>query len=197
MLSIVVPVYNEKENVEVLILRIERTLSPYFEFEIIFVDDKSDDGTFELLSDLSQNHPIRVFRKIGKRGKSYSLVQGLREAQFDTLAIIDADLQYPPEAILEMVKKLNEFDVVVANRKTDRNTFLRKALSGTFRLINKSIFNLNFDVQSGLKVFRREVWESSAYKINSPWTFDLEFLRRSRDLGFKIGSVDIEFSKRN
>ncbi len=198
MLSVIVPTYNERENVEPLILRLEEALLPYLEFEIIFVDDKSEDGTFEFLNELSSLHPIRVFRKTGKKGKAYSLIQGFLSAKYDILAILDSDLQYDPGEIYEMLKRLKDYDIVVANRKVNKTGKLRTFLSKTFKNVFSNLFfDINADVQSGLKVFRREVIETISYRAKSAWTFDLEFLKRAKEAGFTIGSHDIEFKKRN
>src|SRR3989344_5885999 len=132
MVSIVVPCFAEKENIAELCERIHRSLAPYCEFEIIFVDDKSTDGTWELLGELANKYPIRAFRKVGKRGKAYSLVQGFAQAKFDLVAMIDADLQYPPEAILPMILKLGEVDIVVSSRGEDRGNSLRRVSSRAF-----------------------------------------------------------------
>lgn len=198
MLSIVVPTYNEKENVEALVARIENALTAYFDFEIIFIDDKSTDGTFELLGQIqTRNEKVSVFSKVGKRGKAFSLVQGFAKAKFDLIAMIDADLQYPPEEIFPMVQKLREFDVLVADRKINQEGAVRKLFSKTFRtLFGQGIYKLNVDIQSGLKVFKKEVISEISFTAKSGWTFDLEFLRRAHEAGFKIGSHDIEFAKR-
>jgi len=86
--------------------------------------------------------------------------------------------------------------VVVANRKTGDKHKLRRLLSLTFRTVfGRMLWNMNLDVQSGLKVFRAELLN----RINvhsKPWTFDLEFLLRARNAGYKLGEVDIDLDQR-
>jgi cellulose synthase/poly-beta-1,6-N-acetylglucosamine synthase-like glycosyltransferase len=197
-ISIIVPVLNEEGNIKPLIERIDVVFSPKdIEYEIIFVDDKSSDNTQEVISSFVFKYPVALFIKKGKKGKAQSLIEGFYHARFDTICMIDGDLQYPPEAIFEMSKMLEEnYDVVVANRGENHTSFLRKAVSSIYRsFFGRFLHHLNFDVQSGLKVFKKEVIERISLHASS-WDFDLEFLIKARDAGYKIGSYDIVFAKR-
>lgn len=197
-LSVVVPTYNEADNIEELVVRINSVLFPAgYRYEIIFIDDNSSDRTVRRISLLEKAYPVRHFIKKGKKGKAYSLIEGFDKALFGNIAIIDADLQYPPEELLPMTEKLSDFDVVVANRKNYKESFLRRVLSKSFRRIfGKMLFGISEDVQSGLKVFRKKVVESIKFTPSSQWTFDLEFLHRAREAGFRTASYDISFAKR-
>jgi dolichol-phosphate mannosyltransferase len=197
MVSVVVPTYNEANNIRQLLALIGKSFGRRDAYEILVVDDHSTDGTREILEEESAKYPLRILLKKWKKGKAYSLIQGLNEAKGEILAMIDADLQYPPEAIVEMVKLLKNADVVVANRKTYEGSLLRKTLSRTFRFaFGKLLFNLDCDIQSGLKVFRREVFDDIKFNPKSPWSFDLEFLNRAKQAGYKIENFDIFFSGR-
>src|SRR3989344_7720336 len=158
-ITIVVPTYNERRNVNDLTHRVADSLEQAgLPYELLFVDDHSNDGTPEYLDSVANQFPIRILPKQGKKGKAYSLLEGFQEADGEIVAMIDADLQYPPEAIPEMVKKLDEFDIVVANRKTRQVSTARKYLSQLFTLIfGKVLLGLSADVQSGLKVFKKQV----------------------------------------
>src|SRR5947199_16115 len=102
LVSIVVPVYNERGNIELLHNALIDTMSrANIAFELIYIDDNSQDGTYEKLVNItsaSTEGNILVFRKQGKKGKAYSLLEGYAYAQGNVLAMIDADLQYPPSA---------------------------------------------------------------------------------------------------
>lgn len=197
-ISIVIPTYNEANNVVSLIERLHAALSQNnIEYELIFIDDHSTDKTAEAISSMALLYPITFATKQGKKGKAYSLFEGFQYAQYDHVAIIDADLQYPPEGIVEMLQKMDEVDIVVANRKRFHAGFIRKFLSSGFRtMFGKMLFGLNHDIQSGLKVFKRDVLKVVRFVPSSPWTFDLEFLHRAQEAGFTIGSHDITFEKR-
>ena len=196
-ISIVVPVFNEYGNIKQFHHQLHKTMSrcpaPY---EVIYVDDNSTDGTFEWLENLPDPH-VRVVRKDGIKGKAYSLIQGFSIANGSIFVMIDGDLQYPPEKIPALVKELNEADVAVANREKYEDSSVRKFFSNGFRQVfGKMLFGLNTDIQSGMKAFTREVYETVHTKAMSPWTFDLEFLYRARQAGYTIKNVPITFSSR-
>ena len=199
-ISVVVPVFNEIDAIKAfhtnLILNLQRLNKPN---EIIYIDDNSDDGTYEwLLRENEQtNQNIKVLRKQGRKGKAYSLIQGFDNSTGSILVMIDADLQYPPSQIIPMIKRLKKTDVVVANRQYGKISYIRKVISKTFRKIfGKTLFGLDCDIQSGLKVFKREVYETIKFTPSSPWSFDLEFLHRAKFAGFNIENHNIIFIQR-
>ena len=158
--SVVVPVYNELANLPELLQRLHASLQTIgSSYELLFIDDHSTDGSFEYLRKASLSAPfqLRVFSKVGKQGKAFSLLEGFREAAGDRIVMIDADLQYPPEAIPAMLEKLNNADVVIANRREQKTSRIRHGLSRTYRGIVGGILGLPVDVQSGLKAFKKEI----------------------------------------
>ncbi len=198
--SVVVPTLNEEGNVVELVERVDRALRGSGRaYEIIFIDDHSTDRTRELISELSQEYPVFLFLKEGKRGKAQSLIEGFEHANHPVVAILDADLQYPPEALPEMADKLHEgCDIVVANRLTQDVGWARRFLTWGFHLFfTRFLHSLDCDTQSGMKVFRRRITREVRLESVSPWTFDLEFLLKARNYGYVIGSHDIIFSERH
>ena len=196
-ISIVVPVYNEEGSIKILVERLCNAFKKHkFKFEIIIVDDNSTDKTASIINLLLADYPVIYKRKEGKRGKAYSLIEGFSHSKFENIGFIDADLQYSPEDLPLMALKLKGSDVVVANRKKYKDSLVRKTLSRVFRIgFGKTLFKLDVDIQSGLKVFKKEVLNSICFAPRSPWTFDLEFLRNAREAGFVIASHDITFQK--
>lgn len=197
-ISIIVPTFNEEHSIEELVKRIHTSaMAAKKAYEIIFIDDNSSDATLEKINKLDNCYAVRSYTKNGLRGKAFSLTQGFDLAKYEALCMIDADLQYPPEAIFPMAVRLEKTDIVVANRIENRTSFLRKFLSGGFRIVfGRLLFGLNTDIQSGLKVFKREVWESINYQPKKAWAFDLGFLHGARKAGFGIGNFDIVFTSR-
>ncbi|MDP3685547.1 MAG: glycosyltransferase, partial [bacterium] len=195
--SIVIPTLNEEENIRELFARLDAALVKHaLPYEVIVIDDHSTDATRDTLTNLSQRYPITVYLKRGQRGKAQSLLEGFTRATHDVVAILDADLQYPPEAIPDMVGKLREgYDIVVANRRVHRDSFGRKLVSRTFAFIVRTMHGFTCDVQAGLKVFRRKILAEMTLRP-TPWTFDLEFLVKARNNGYVIGNVDIVFENR-
>jgi cellulose synthase/poly-beta-1,6-N-acetylglucosamine synthase-like glycosyltransferase/glycosyltransferase involved in cell wall biosynthesis/O-antigen/teichoic acid export membrane protein len=198
-LSLVIPVLNEKENIRPLVERLDRALKKAgIVYELIFIDDHSTDGTWELLQSLAEQYPILARTKQGKAGKAYSLLEGFRLARYDLLGMIDGDLQYPPEALPDMIKKFNAgADVVVANRSVHKENHMRRFLSRGFSFVfTRLLHGLAFDTQSGLKVFRRQVFLETTLHPEA-WTFDLEFLIQARYNRYKIVGHHIVFEERH
>ncbi len=115
-LSLIVPTYNEADNIPSLLERVNRALSGY-DYEVIVVDDNSPDGTAEIARKLSAQYPVRVVVRTAERGLASAVVAGFREARGRLLGVIDADLQHPPEMLPDMVKTAADgADVVIASR---------------------------------------------------------------------------------
>ncbi|NTU46805.1 glycosyltransferase [Candidatus Roizmanbacteria bacterium] len=196
--SIVVPILNEARNVTPLVKRIDKVMSQsHICYEIIAIDDRSTDSSWNVLMRLARSYPIQCYQKIGRRGKAQSLIEGFSHAKYSSVCMIDADLQYPPEAIPEMVKMLNpRTDIVVANRTEHHTSPLRQFTSKMFSFIfGKVLHKLSCDVQSGLKVFKKQVIKNISV-TESNWAFDMEFLVKARALGYEISTYSIVFGER-
>ncbi len=198
--SVVIPAWNEEDNIVPLIKSINGVLiSRKIGYELIFIDDRSTDMTMERIIEMSQQYPIRVFSKLGKRGKAESLIQGFAHAKYKNVAMIDADLQYSPEYIPEMLEKIEsgELDLVIANRVEHQTSIIRSLASKIFAAIFvRLLHGIKIDCQSGLKVFRRDILDHVVFRSRG-WAFDMDFLLQVRDAGFKTGAVPIEFHKRH
>ena len=197
-ISVLVPTLNEEGNVADLVRRLDVSFrAADIEYEVIFIDDHSTDGTRAEVEKLSHSYPVSFHLKKGKRGKAHSILEGFDFVRFETIAMIDADLQYPPEALPEMCAQLHRgLDIVVANRVERETSLARRILSRGFALVfSKFLHGLDVDVQSGMKVFRARI--AREVKIApDPWTFDLEFLLTARNYGYEIGGHSIIFSER-
>ena len=113
--SVVIPVFNEAENLEVLYARLTKVMhsldGPY---EIIFIDDGSTDGSFQILSDLHQkDNNVKVILFTRNFGQHPAVIAGLDFAQGELVITIDADLENPPEEIPKLLDKLDDgYEVV-------------------------------------------------------------------------------------
>jgi glycosyltransferase XagB len=197
-ISVVIPTLNEVDNVHALAARLSHALAGR-KYELIFIDDHSTDGTFERLQELVTLYPAAVYLKQGKTGKAFSLVQGFQHARYDYVAMIDADLQYPPESIPVMVQMIDSegVDLVVGNRKATHANRFRTVLSYAFRtFFGRMLWGMDVDIQSGLKVFRREIIDCLTLHPAAPWTFDLEFLLCARSGGFELAGHTVRFTER-
>jgi outer membrane biosynthesis protein TonB len=198
-LSIVVPALNEADNLPLLVQRVaEPLVAENIDYEIVIIDDHSSDDSVSVARKLAKDYNVRLVMKQGKRGKAYSLLEGFSVVKYDLICMIDADLQYPPEAIVPMYRKLlnHEADVVVTNRIDHQTSFLRKLSTKVFHfLMARMLFGIDYDTQSGLKLFRKRVLDGMELKP-SAWTFDLEFLIRSLEKNYTILSFAIPFGER-
>jgi len=104
-ISIIIPTYNEKDNIIPLVERIDHALSDY-DYEILFVDDSSRDGTAELAVALSPKYPVKVIIRQNKRGLASAVVDGLKQATGQIVGVMDADLQHPPEVIPDLLRAI-------------------------------------------------------------------------------------------
>jgi dolichol-phosphate mannosyltransferase len=120
MISIVSPTYNESENIRLLVKRISRVMHDR-EHEIIIVDDNSHDGTAEIAKKLSKKYSVKTLVRNGKLGLASAILTGFDHARGDILGVIDADLQHPPEYLLEFVKAIeeNDCDIAIGSRYTN------------------------------------------------------------------------------
>ncbi len=108
-LSLILPTYNESKNIREMISRLTPILDEAFpgDYEIIVVDDNSPDRTWELAQSLANEYPqLRVMRRQGERGLSTAVIRGWQASRGEILAVIDADLQHPPEVTLGLAHEM-------------------------------------------------------------------------------------------
>lgn len=135
MLSVVSPIYNERESVDELVRRLTLVLSELGEYEIVLVDDGSTDGSWAALCALAAGDGhVRLLRLSRNFGHQIALTAGLDAARGDAVVLIDGDLQDPPEVIPQLVDRWREgFDVVYAVRaQRDGESRLRLAAIDLF-----------------------------------------------------------------
>ncbi|NJE77222.1 glycosyltransferase [Thermococcus sp. ES12] len=166
-ISVIVPTYNERENLEELFDRISRALDGY-DYEIIIVDDDSPDGTWEFAQRLGERYPVRVIRRTRERGLSSAVIRGFKEASGDVFVVMDADLQHPPEVIPELLKAIEDgADVAIASRYVPRGGvrnwyWYRKLISKGAIMIGRLALPKIRDVKdpvSGFFALKRQVVE--------------------------------------
>jgi dolichol-phosphate mannosyltransferase len=116
MLSIVIPTYKEKDNLTLLVNRIHKALSDR-DYEIIIVDDNSQDGTSELAAQLAKQYPVKLFVRRKEKGLATAVIHGIKQASGDIIGVMDADLQHPPEVLPRLLQAVEGgADMVFASR---------------------------------------------------------------------------------
>ncbi len=162
-LSVVIPVYNERENLPLLHSALKEALTDLsLPWEVVFVDDGSTDGSAEVLEALAQEDPehVRVVFLRRNFGQTAAIAAGIDHAQGDIIVLMDADLQNDPQDIPRLLAKLEEgYDVVSGWRKDRKDAFLTRTLPS--RLANALISWVTgvhlHDYGCTLKAYRREV----------------------------------------
>ena len=159
LLSIVIPVYNEREVLPVLLATLQKTLGKDLPYEIVFVDDGSRDGTSEVLKGVASEDPrVKVIFFSRNFGHQAAITAGLDFASGDAVAVMDADLQDPPELLPRMLSLLEDgYDVVSAQRvKREGETFFKRYTAKMFyRLMRKLVDKRLQDEVGDFRLFSR------------------------------------------
>jgi dolichol-phosphate mannosyltransferase len=116
MISIVIPTYNERDNIQPLVERLSRTFGDH-KYEILLVDDNSKDGTVDVAAGLAEKYPVKVMVRTKERGLATAVLHGFKYAQGNIVGVMDADLQHPPEINSKLLTALeNGADLAIASR---------------------------------------------------------------------------------
>ena len=161
-LSLVIPAYNEQENIEALLNRVGAALAlTQKPFEVVIVDDGSTDQTPQLLDKGLSKYPwLRVLRLTGNHGQSAAFDAGFKAARGQVIATIDADLQNDPEEIPRLLPLLDGYGMIAGWRQKRNDTWLRRMQSKIANKIRNWISQENIrDSACSLKLYRRECLE--------------------------------------
>ena len=193
--SVVLPTYNEKENIVILIEKIFRHLDQ--NTEILVVDDNSPDGTWQIVEELTQTYPqLRLIRRLDKRGLTSALTDGIKAAAGDIVAWMDCDLSMPPEKLKELKDKIDEgYDAAVASRFVkgggveirtgSTDTVLAYILSLNLNRFVQTILDSSFkDYTSGFLMIKKFILEEIPLKGEYGEYF-IDLIYRMRKKGYK------------
>jgi len=191
-ISVVIPLLDEEENIVSLYERLSRILGEIGkEYEVIFVDDGSTDGSFKILGSLFEGDRghIRVIQFRRNFGKTAALAAGFKEAQGQLIITMDADLQDDPAEIPKLLAKLEEgYDLVVAWRRDRQDPLSKRLPSRIFNGVVSLLTGLRLhDVNCGFKVLRREV--AGSLKIYGELHRFIPVLAHWR--GYKVGELEV------
>ncbi len=203
---VVVPTYNERDNLEELVYRI---LEQGDAFDVLVVDDNSPDGTGQVADKVAASVPrVKVLHRAGRMGLGTAYVAGFRYGLaegYDLLFEMDADFSHDPAYLPEFLRRMEEgYDVVIGSRNTAgggvRNWPVgRRLLSRGGSLYAGLILGLKVtDATGGFKCFKRKVLETldlDSIRSNG-YSFQIEVNYRCQQLGFQIGEIPIVFVDR-
>ena len=203
--AIIIPTYNEVENIALLVQGI---FDLALESQVIIVDDNSPDGTGDLADELSAQYlGLQVIHRSAKLGLGSAHIAGMQAALtsgMDRILTMDADFSHHPRYIPDLVRGLDQFDVVIGSRYVPGGGTLfctapRKALSRGANLFARAGLGLEAgDATAGFRGYRREVLESIALDniVSNGYSFLIEMLYRCQRKGWCIGEVPIVFENR-
>ena len=203
-LSIVIPCFNEEHTLDTCLNRVLEVQDEALAVEVIVVDDCSSDGSFAIAEHLARQHPeIRVLRHEQNRGKGAALRTGFREVTGDFVAIQDADLEYEPMELRDLLGPLRsgKADVVFGSRflggSPHRVLYFWHYLGNLFLTFLSNMFtDLNLtDMETCYKVFRREVIQSIHIEENR-FGFEPEVVAKVAQQRLRIYEMGISYSGR-
>jgi glycosyltransferase involved in cell wall biosynthesis len=199
-LSVIIPVYNEVESIQVILKRVQ---AQKLANEIIVIDDGSIDGTRDVLKKLDGKGGVRVILHEHNKGKGAAVRTGMAVAKGDILLIQDADLEYDPRDIPSLLEPIKEgiADVVYGSRFLGGShrvaMFWHMVANRLLTFMTNILYNtILTDMETGYKVFRREILDGMVLHANS-FDFEPEFTAKILKRKFRIFEVQITFNPRD
>lgn len=174
-ISVIVPTFNERDNVEILIARLARVLDG-FDWEVVFVDDDSKDGTLEVLHAAARRDVrVRYIHRIGRRGLSSAVIEGIQSTSGPLVAVMDADLQHDESLLPSMIRELDsaEVDLAVGSRYIQGGSVadwpqgrrvISKIATRFARVVTRPTLS---DPMSGYFVIRRAAFDTAVRRLSA------------------------------
>lgn len=203
MFTLILPTYNEKENIKEFLPILESLFTKHkINYEIIVVDDDSPDLTWKFVQNYSIKNPrIRVIRRVTEKGLSSAVVTGMASSNGEILGIMDADMQHDESILPKMIELLQDFDLVIGSRRTVDGSYgemnwYRRVLSYGATILAKIMLPIKTnDPMSGFFVLNKQVFEQSKDRINPRgYKILLELLAKNPKI--KISELGYSFRKR-
>jgi len=196
--SIVLATYNERENILDTISSI--FLNVKDPVEVIVVDDDSSDMTWQLVEELNDPR-VKLIRRVETRGLASAFNRGVIESRGEVVGWMDADMCMPPSLLPEMIRKLDEYDIVVGSRYApggiDDRAFLRVASSRLINGLASTVLGYGIkDYDSGFVVLKRSVFDKVSIIPTGYGAYFMEFLYTCRKKGLTVYEIPYVFRDR-
>jgi|SRR3989339_896664 len=197
-ISIVIPAYNEEENIEYVVNEAVEVLKNATDYpEIIIVDDGSNDSTIKILNELQQKISyLKIIKHEYNKGVGESIVNGFMAASGDLIFFNSADRQAPMSYLIRMLPEIDKYDLVVAGYYTRKDSFVRILFSRCYHFLIRILFNIKLHNVNAMKLLKKEVFDK-----NINWgknlCIDAEIIARAIKNGYKISEISLEHFPRN
>ncbi len=203
--AIIIPTYNERENISLLAPRIFAESIP--ELSIIVIDDHSTDGTVDAVRQLARQYPVTLIERPGKLGLGSAYIAGFREALrrgADYIFEMDADLSHHPSDIPRLLEATRDADLVIGSRKIPGgrivgwNLWRRATSTGAMWLSRRLLGLQTKDVTAGFRCFRQAVLAQIPLDLikSNGYAFQEELLYRTEQAGWRIKEIPVTFTDR-
>ncbi len=199
-LSVIIPVYNERNTIREIVRRVQATGLPT---EILIVDDGSKDGTRDILPEMDGKDGVRVILHEKNQGKGAAVRTGIQNARGEVMLIQDADLEYDPREYPGLLRPIEEgmADVVYGSRFLGSPhraiLFWNMVANKLLTLMTNILYNtILTDMETGYKVFRREVVDGMKLRANR-FDFEPEFTAKILKRRVRVFDVPIAFNPRD
>lgn len=205
---IVIPTYNERENLPTLIDKLFSL--PIADLELLIVDDNSPDGTGQMADEYAVQKPgkVHVLHRSGKLGLGTAYVTGFKQAielGADRIVQMDADFSHPPEKLVEMLEASHKSDLVLGSRyipggSLDKDwPWYRKALSGFGNFYARTLLGVKIrDITGGYRMWNRNALQRIPLERirSNGYMFQVEMAYLASKLGFSVIEIPIYFAER-
>ncbi|KAJ1801390.1 dolichol-P-mannose synthesis [Coemansia sp. RSA 2399] len=207
--SVLLPTYNERDNLPIITWLITKTFEENnLDYEIIIIDDASPDGTLEVAKQLQnvygENH-IVLRPRAGKLGLGTAYIHGIQNATGNFVIIMDADMSHHPKAIPEFIRKQKEhdYDIVTGTRYVDGGGVYgwdlhRKLTSRVANFIADMLLNPGVtDLTGSFRLYKKDVLHQIINAtVSKGYVFQMEMMVRAKHLNFSVAEVPITFVDR-
>ena len=198
--SVVLPTYNEKQNIKEMIKQLLFYLKN--NVEIIVSDDNSPDGTWKIVETISKKDKrIKLIRRFRNKGVGPSIWDGIKASKGKHIVWMDCDLTMPPSLVPKMISQLKDYDVVVGSRYAkggkDNRSFIRVLTSRLINWFANIILNFNIkDYDSGFVAVKREVFKKVKFNPKGHGEYCIEFLYKCTREGYRVKEIGYVFTER-
>ncbi len=201
-ISIIIPLYNEKRRLNNLLKIYAYFQTTKLSYEVILVNDGSQDQTANKLNELSKNLKFSLISYQNNQGKGFAIKTGILTAKGSYLLFTDIDLSTPIEEFNKFLPYLKENTVLIGSRKImgskldKRQPYLRETLGKGFTFLSQKLLNLNIkDFTCGFKCFPKKIaFEVFSKQKIERWGFDSEILFLAKKYGYKIKEIPVKWS---